>query len=270
MHLARLTIALVAGAAATAGYSNYTAQDDTIPAAGSPVPGIHVFGTGEVAAKPDSILIRTRLEASAEVGADVIVKYQDARRRAIKEITDLKIPGLAVSGPGPSVEVVPGVDENSRNMVIFNGRRAATPEPQVRFYELLSITIPGVQDFESSSKQIATVLDKAKEVGLKTASTSVDPNMAYYYLMYQQRMPQASREWTGVRYVVSDRAALEEAALKKAMEDAAARAARIAKAASRTLGQVTSVSMIPEETATEKLSIDMKLSVRVSVVYELK
>src|SRR4051812_36487033 len=65
--------------------------------------GISVAGSGEVKAKPTTVELNATVSGDAELAADAIVKYRDARRRAVEALNGLKLEGLKVEGGGFSV-----------------------------------------------------------------------------------------------------------------------------------------------------------------------
>ena len=65
--------------------------------------GITVSGSGKASAKPTSVEIPCIVSGDAELTADAIVKYRDARKRAVDAIQGLKIAGLTVESKGYSV-----------------------------------------------------------------------------------------------------------------------------------------------------------------------
>src|SRR5437762_12046832 len=62
--------------------------------------GISVAGSGEVKAKPKVVEINATVSGDAELAADAIVKYRDARRRAVDALNGLKLEGLKIDTNG--------------------------------------------------------------------------------------------------------------------------------------------------------------------------
>src|SRR5215210_6772891 len=66
--------------------------------------GITVSGSAKSSAKPTSVEIPCLVNGDAELTADAIVKYRDARKRAVAAIEALKIDGLSIDSKGYSVK----------------------------------------------------------------------------------------------------------------------------------------------------------------------
>src|SRR5438876_2278701 len=65
--------------------------------------GITVSGTGEVKAKPSAVEIGATLNAEAELTADALVKYRDARKKATAALDALKLSNLVLDTEGVTI-----------------------------------------------------------------------------------------------------------------------------------------------------------------------
>src|SRR5580700_8538513 len=100
--------------------------------------GITVSGSAEVKIKPDQVVIGAVVSGEAELTNDAMVKYRDAKKRAIAAIEGLKLPNVKVEASGVSVSQA--MDPNAAQMMM-QGRAANVGKSKVRAMESLKITI---------------------------------------------------------------------------------------------------------------------------------
>jgi hypothetical protein len=237
------------------------------PAGPAPGPaGIEVTGAGEATLKPDTVVIRGDLTVSAESANDALTKYRDSRRRAVKMLEDLGIPGFSIAGPGPTISVGFAMNDRAAFRNMFDGS-GETVEPKAIAHETLVARITGLTDLDSGANAVVKVLDKAKEAGVKIGSDSLNP-YEVNWMGFAQAAQRKERPDVAVAYVVSDPAKAEEAACAKAMEDARRRAEMLARLAGRKLGPPTTISQ--EEIGSEKLSFDGTFRARLRITFGIE
>ncbi len=202
--------------------------------------GITVTGGGEVKGRPTSIELRGSLGGDSEMAADALVKYKDAKRRAVDAINNLKIANLAITGEGPSiVNATGGNDQQAMQMAMMRGGQAATIKPRVAFNEQMRISMTGVDKLSDDqlAETLVRLLDACKDVGLRIGP----PAPTNYYQMQMMGMNQQNNV---VTFKLADPAALREEAYKLAVEDCRKRAERLAKLSGVKLGGVRSVQEV--------------------------
>ena len=199
--------------------------------------GITVFGAGETIAKPDLVEISMRATANAELTADAIVKYRDAKRRILEGFDKLKLEKLKIEEVGVSLTnhaAEEAMQMAMRGMVDAN----AAAKSKVEIASELHLRVSGIKDqsIEQVMEAVGKLLDAAKDSGAEVGPSAADINMAYRY----------GRQANGalVRFVVVDLDELREKAYQSAVADARARAERLAKLNGIRVGEVLSVQEV--------------------------
>src|SRR3954447_25662896 len=100
--------------------------------------GISVAGSGEVKAKPKVVEINATVTGEAELAADAIVKYRDARRRAVDALNGLKLEGLKIDTNGFSV--AQGMD-TAQMQAMMQGNSAPAGKQRVSITEQLKLNL---------------------------------------------------------------------------------------------------------------------------------
>lgn len=195
--------------------------------------GILVSGTGEVKAKPNFVEIDLRTAASAELTADAIVKYRDAKRRTMEAFEKLEMKELTLEERGLSL--TPGNAQEAMNMAM-RGMGGGTPyKMQVEISSTIHVKLGGIRDMpaEQVMETIGKLLDTAQDSGAAVGPSQAEINMAWRY----------GNNVNGaiVHFVLRDLAEMREEAYEKAVADARRRAERIAKLTNVKVGQVLSV-----------------------------
>lgn len=201
---------------------------------GTPAGTIRVSGHGEVPVSGESLVIKARLEVSAEVAGDAMKKFADQRRRLDAKLKELEIESLSVSGEGFGVRVgVPG--GNSNNFMVMNGRRSA-PDPEVQAGEMVVVTVAGLaeQDAEQTRGLIADILDCLKEEGLKLGVVTNSRVFSSVTNRVNSKEP-------GIYFRPAGRRKVETEAYRLALDDARDRASRLAELSGLKLGGVVSI-----------------------------
>lgn len=211
------------------------AQYPTDPAAAG---GVTVFGTGEIRTKPHIVEIDLHAGASAELTADAIVKYRDAKKRTLKSFDDLKLEGLTITEQGLSL--TPGNSDAMQAMMRGWGPvgNAVNSKMQVQISSTLKVRLAGIQEkpAEEVMETIGKLLDAAQDSGSSIGPSQEELNMAYRY--------GNAVTSTMVRFVIRDLNSLREQAYEKAVADARARAERLARLNNIKLGDVSFVQEV--------------------------
>lgn len=199
--------------------------------------GITVFGASEMIAKPDLVEISMRATANAELTADAIVKYRDAKRRILEGFDKLKLEKLKIEEIGVSLTnhtAAEAMQMAMRGMVDTN----AAAKSKVEIASSLQLRVSGIKDqsIEQVMETVGKLLDAAKDSGAEIGPSAADINMAW---RYGQQANSAL-----VRFVVLDLNELREKAYETAVADARARAERLAKLNGIRVGEVLSVQEV--------------------------
>lgn len=201
---------------------------------GSETNGITVSGTGETVAKPDLIEISMRAAANAELTADAIVKYRDAKRRILEGFDKLKLEHLKIEETSVSLTnhtAAEAMQMAMRGMVDTN----TSAKSKVEIASSLQLRLSGIKDqtIEQVMETVGKLLDTAKDSGAEVGPSAADINMAWRY--------GRPAESALVRFVVRDLDALREQAYQEAVADAQSRAERLAKLNGIRVGEVVGV-----------------------------
>ena len=195
--------------------------------------GITVYGTGEVRAKPNLIEIDFQNSGTAELSGDAIVKYRDNKRRMIQAFEGLKLKNLNIEERG--VSLTGGGTAAEMEQAVRGGASPAT-KSQLQVSRTLRLSLSGVQDMSEQAmmETLGRMFDVGKDFGLALAPSPEAQTIASRY----------GRTMSGVSpvFVLSDISDLREQAYRKAIEDARARAARLAMLTGVKLGTVLGVS----------------------------
>lgn len=240
MKLRRMVVALVlawglAGSAQAqffGPYRNSTGTDN--------IEGVTVSGKGTVSARPNLVEVDLEVSAASELTADAIVKFRDAKRRLHDAFAALKLGNVTVEERGLLVDqkgmmnpyFFGGMPNNTRNKTeVQLGRKIIVKAAEIR-----------AMDEDKLLQLVAKLLDVAQDAGAQVGRRPVFS--PYYY------DPSQFNNQSLVRFVVDDFAKLEEEAYQKAIDDARARAKRLARLSQVELGPIVSVRevVVPGET----------------------
>ncbi|MGD9723342.1 MAG: SIMPL domain-containing protein [Pirellulales bacterium] len=198
--------------------------------------GITVSGTGEVAARPNLVEIDLQVSGKAELTADAIVKYRDAKKRVLDALAKLDIPNMATSEQAMSVTVG---NTSAQQQQFINGQLQNPGKNQVEVSSKVRVKFTGVREMvpEELVKTIGRLLDVAQDAGINVGPSAADMMRAY---RYGQQLDNTSP----VRFVLDDLAELREKAYEQAVVDARDRATRLAKLHHVNLGSALSIQEI--------------------------
>lgn len=196
--------------------------------------GITVAGTGIAKAKPTVVEIAANVSGEAELTADAMVKYRDAKRRAIEKLEALKIPALSIESNGFAVNAA--MDPNQQMRIMQGMGTTEAIKQKVQVSEQLKLTIKDVDkmDLDAMMQTILKVVDTGRDAGLVIGP----PPATNYYQMQMQAQSGVSM----ISFKLPNTAALREQAYKLAVEDARSKAQKLADLAGLKLGKILSVS----------------------------
>ncbi len=198
--------------------------------------GIAVVGRGTAEARPTAVTIVSRVTAEAPLAADAVVKFRDAKRRAIEAMEGAGIDGLSIEGGGFSID---STITQQQMQMIWQGQPQPQLDTQVRVSELLTITLAGVGELDETAliEHIMKTLDVAKDAGLVTGAAMSHQGQPF---MWGQQMDTSLATFT-----IDNPDATKASAYESAVADARAQAQRLADLAGVKLGPIVAI----EETA---------------------
>lgn len=196
--------------------------------------GITVSAVGESKAKPTSVEIVATVNAEAELTADAVVKFNDAKKKSTTALEALKLPGLKIEPQGSSVSVA--VDEQSQ-MRMMNGMAGQASTPKTRMTEQLKLTVGNIESMKPADVMdtVMKVIDTGRDAGL-----AVGPKTPQNY--YQaQVMAQNGQGYSMATFRADSATDARDQAYQLAMTEAKTKAKKLADLAGVKLGAVTSV-----------------------------
>ena len=213
------------------------AQEPPPPPGAGPGDGISVSGSGEAKGKPTAVEISAVVSGDAELAADAIVKYRDAKRRAVEALEGLKLEGLKIESGGFGINQ--GVDA-AQQQAMMNGNPMAAGgvKQRVTVTEQLTVTLVGLEKLKDDELMdtVLKVVDTGRDGGLQVGPPQ-PRNFYEVQMFYNSGRGNANL----VSFVIPDAESLRERAYKAAMEDARRRAERLASLAGVKLGRIVSV-----------------------------
>ena len=197
--------------------------------------GITVSGTGEVKGKPAVVEIGATLSADAELTADALVKYRDARKKAVAALEALKLSNLVIDSTG--VTINSAVDAQQQMRVMQGMPSGPAAKQKVEVSEKMTLRLTGTDQLETEKvlEMILKLIDTSRDAGLALGP----PAARNYYEM--QIQAQMGRGASLAMFKITDASALKEKAFKLAMDDARQQATKLAQMAGVNLGRIISV-----------------------------
>ena len=198
--------------------------------------GIVVRGSGSASGRPTQVEMSATISADAELAADAIVKFRDAKKRAMAAIAGLKNPDLSVVPGG--VSVGSGMDANAQ-MMAMRGMAAPTTTPQkVRLSETSRVVLNHADKLEPDEllEKLLKILDVAKDAGFV-----LGPAPASNYIEMQIRAQEGEAASATVSFRMPDASALRDQAYQAAIDDAKAKAQKLADLSGGKLGRIVAV-----------------------------
>ena len=215
--------------------------------------GITVSATGEVKGKPNTVEIGAVVNAEAELTADAIVKYREAKKKSVTALEGLKLQNLAIDSAGFTVNQA---QDQQQQMRVMNGMPAGNAKQKVEVTESMKLTVKNVDKMEP--EQVMDTLLKVIDTG-RDAGLVIGPPPARNYWEAQQ-MAQMGRGQSMVGFKILESASLKEQAYKLAMDNANAKAKRLADLAGVKLGRVVSVQEAVGKTTSENQSENFQMA----------
>jgi uncharacterized protein len=230
-----LALACSLGAAAGSARGQYYGGNSGMTGPLDNIEGFTVAGKAIVLARPDVVEIDLSVSAGSELTADAIVKYRDARRKLRDAFAALKLSNVAVEERGLLVDQKGSMN----NMYFFGGYQPnQRNKTEVQLSRKLVVRGSDIRKMDEDAvlQLVARLLDVAQDAGGHVGPQQEDFN-PYYYRWNQQN--------TGlVRFVLEDFDKLQEEAYEKAIADARARAARLARLSKVELGPIVAIREI--------------------------
>jgi uncharacterized protein YggE len=204
-----------------------------ISVASEPHEGIVVHAVGTATGRPTHVEMSGKLSADAELAADAIVKFNDAKKRAMAALDGLKNPDLSVKSGG--VSIATGMDSNTQQMMAMRGMATSAAGQKVRITETSRIVLANADKLSTQEllDKLLKVLDVAKDAGFVFSQ----PYTNDYYEMQARAMEGD----IVVTFKMLDSSALRDKAYKAAIDDAKARAEKLAELSGTKLGRILSV-----------------------------
>jgi uncharacterized protein len=197
--------------------------------------GIVVRGSGSATGRPTQIEMSATLSSEAELAADAMVKFRDAKKRALAAIAGLKNPDLSILPGG--VSVGSGADANTQ-MMIMRGMAVPNTPQKVRLTETSRIVLAHADKLEPDEllDKLLKILDVAKDAGFQ-----IGPAPASNYYEMQIRAQEGGEGSATVSFKLPDSTALREKAYESAIDDARTKAQKLAELSRAKLGRIVSV-----------------------------
>ncbi len=209
------------------------AQVGFVPGMGS-TDGIAVYGTGELTARPNMVEIDLHVSGKAELTGDALVKYRDAKKRALEALDKLKLNGLSTDELSLAITAGTSIEQQQR---MVNGMPQVPTKTQIEVSSTLRVQLKDVRDqpAEELIKTVGKLLDVAQDAGVSVGPSPAEMMRNARYGNY------TSNASLPVQFVVTDLEALREKAYELAVADARSRASRLAKLHQVKLGPAVSV-----------------------------
>lgn len=211
---------LLVGLLAAAFAARAVAQNQTMPALATG-DGISVYGTGEVAIRPNWVEFDLNVSGKAELTGDAQVKYRDAKKRLVAALEKLDMKDLTVEQLGVSLSAGNSIAQNQR---IINGVPQNAGKTEIEVSSTMRVCLKNVRDVPSDElvQTVGRLIDVAQDAGVRVGLSPAEIQMRQRYGIYFGQN-------STVRFVVADLRELREKAYEAAVTDARKRAARLAK-----------------------------------------
>jgi uncharacterized protein len=198
--------------------------------------GILVYGTGELAVRPNWVEVDMTVSGKAELTGDALVKYRDAKKRLVESLEKLGLKELSTQERGVSIS---SGNTQAQQQRIVNGMPQAVGKPQIEVSSKVLVRLKNVRDTppEELIKNVGRLIDVAQDAGAAIGLSQAEIQMRQRYGMYDF-------SGTTVQFVVADLTELREKAYEQAVADAHSRAARLARLNQVKLGPALSVQEV--------------------------
>jgi len=202
-----------------------------IPATGDDTATLSVSGTGESAARPDTAVLMAHVVGEAKLAEDAVVKWRDAKRRAMKAIDSLEIDGLDVTETGLAIRTQYD-QQQINNLRRQPGSGNPTPDSIVAT-EGLRISLTGIEAMTSEQvlEKLLQVVSVSEDSGLSIGQDAMTV-VRYGY----------NTQFGVFTFAVTDPADAIAGARDAAIADARSQAELLAEAAGVRIGKVIAVN----------------------------
>jgi len=196
--------------------------------------GITVAGIGTVKGKPTVVEIGSSVSGEGELANDASVKYRDAKKRAVAALDALKNPDISVESKGFAVNQA--TDPMAQQRMMQGMGADPNTKAKVQVTEELKELLKNADNLETEKlmETILKIIDTARDSGL-----TIGPGAMTYYQM--QMAAQNGQTMSMISFKIPDPSSLREQAYKLAIDDAKAKANRLAELSGVKLGHIISV-----------------------------
>ena len=217
----RLLVLLAMGVVGLAG-SAAAAEDS---------PGITVSGTGVAAAMPDVVELTASVVGNAELAGDAVAKFRGNRQRLVDALNGLGIKGLAIAGSGLAINS--GATVNP--MAALQGQAQPPTADKLAVQEQLTVTLSGVDAMkpEELLQTLTRIIDVAKDAGVSMGASTPKS-----IIEIQLR---GSKPAALATFKLSNPDELRQKAYAAALDQARAKAGRLAELAGLKLGGIVAI-----------------------------
>ena len=242
--------------------------------------GITVIGSGSAKGKPTEVEIAATVSGEAELTNDAMVKFRDAKKRAVAAVEAMKIKDMVIEPNGLSVGQA--MDPNAQQQMMRGGGAAAIGKPKIQISENLKISLKNIDKLETGvlMDTLMKVIDNGRDAGLGIGP-QISPNNYYQY----QQMAAVPM----LQFKIVETKVQRDEAYKLAIEDAKSKAQKLADLSGVKLGKITSIqdSAVPPQNVynpyygyqqvqsdptelTNQLLADIPLKVMLTVQFEIQ
>lgn len=205
--------------------------------------GITVTAVGTAKAKATSVELSTNVSANAELTADALVKFKDAKAKAVAALEGLKFSQLKIEPQGVAMNLAIDQQQQMRMMQGMGG--TSTSKPRIEVAEQLKLVIKDVDKLQPQETldMVLKVVDTIRDAGLNVGPP---PPTNYYQMQIQA---QSGRGAAVVSFRVDDADPVREKAYQEAVDAARKKAEKLASLSGVKLGPVLSVKEGPAQDA---------------------
>lgn len=234
------------------------------PGAAAQVRGLTVTGRGTVVCPSDHMAIKAVVKGAAETALDATAKYEQARDRFSEAIGELGLKTLEIEGGEVRVELRP---VGSSGPVRFHGmEQEGAEDMEYVVSETVKLKLGGIAGMKRSErlKALGEILECMRDCGIELQGTLRGSN-AY---MGFRHMESGDGQAVAIEY--AGRAEGAEEATRRALEDAKARAQRLAEAAGVKVGAIVGIHGGKEGAIVKRGEDDAVLTVELTVAFEIE
>ncbi len=199
--------------------------------------GIVVRGSGSASGRPTQVEMSGTINADAELAADAIVKFRDAKKGRLAAVEGLKNPDLSVIPGG--VSIGSGVDANQQ-MMAMRGMAAPATGQKVRLSETMRIVLAHADKLGADElmDKLLKILDVAKDAGFQIGSAQATELLRGDDPCRRKGTPETVRPFRSGYPIPQP---LRDKAYQAAIDDAKAKAQKLAELAGGKLGRIVAV-----------------------------